>query len=602
MYATAVVRLPGGAILAQAGSPVGLVAAVGGVIIALLAWQLWRANRNYSLDLSEQAEQVAQEQEKARRALEEKEAVTRESQAKGEMLATLSHEIRAHLNGVIGSADLLLENSLKQQQRELVTTLRFSAESLHQSLNDVLEYSSIESGQIQIAQASFDLRQPLIEIMEQFSPQAALRGLELVLLVAPDVPTRVIGDAERLHQILLNLVANAVKFTDHGRIVLRVELPPGSMAPFKPGATWLHFSVSDTGRGIPAEMLGTIFNRFVPADSSPRKFGGSGLELAISKRLVELLGGKIEARSLPDSGSEFLTALPLMADTTPAPLRVVPPAGLHVVVLDDLGAARIAASALFTRMGIDHDVTDSQTKAAGLLRDALDAGAQDLVLLLDESIARERTADLAKLVAPGSALDATRIVLMALDPETASHEVFEFRIAAMVRKPLMRADVVLTALTQEPGEGATVVTASAPPFGFAGDVAATARLGPKVLVVDDDEISRSVTSQLLERLGCVVEKVVSGAEAIERVRRGGLDLIYMDCQMPELDGYATTERIRALPGLTPPPIVALTANTGVEDRKRCFAVGMCDFVGKPVRKAELTRTLKSWIRPELFTA
>lgn len=587
MFPPSASGLPPATVLAQASTVWSGAVIVGFSAVAFLAWQLWRARRQYSVDLSDQAHQVSEEQDKVRLLLEEKEAVARESQSKSVMLATLSREIRAHLNGVIGSADLLIDNSLQTRQRDLLTTLRSSAEALHQSLNDILDYSSIETGKIPIGSRSFDLTRPLIDAVEQLSPQALLKGLELVLIVAPDVPLAVKGDDARLQQVLLNLMTNAVRFTPSGRVVLRVELPSGSTAPAKNGSTWLHFSVSDTGPGIPPEMEATIFDRFAPSDSfSPRKFGGSGLELAISKRLVELMGGTIGARSLPESGSEFWVVLPLAADGMPAPARPVAPAGLHLVVLDDLAASRVAASAMLRRLGIDHDVTDTTANAAGLLRDSVEAGG-DTVLLLDESVAQESADDLGRLLAVDSPLRAVRVVLMSGAPETVGPGTFPFAIAANVRKPLLRADVLLEALRRTDGAAARL---SGPI-----EVPAEARQGPCVLVVDDDEISRSVTSQLLARLGCTVQLAKSGALAIERIRTDHFDLVFMDCQMPEMDGFTTTEKIIAMAGRKAPPIVALTANIGVQDRERCFAVGMRDFVSKPVRKAELARVVKTWI-------
>ena len=581
------------AFLGDVGWIGSLAIVVGAGGIGLLAWQLGRARREYALDLAEQARQVAEEQERAALAEKAREAVTRESQAKSEMLATLSREIRAHLNGVIGSADLLLDHTLKPHQREHLTTLRSSAEALHQSLNDVLDYASIETGKIQIGRASFDLRQPLIEVVESLLPPALLKGLELVLIVAPDVPVLVSGDAPRLRQIVFNLMANAVKFSPGGRVVLRVELPGGSVAPSQQGATWLRFSVSDTGEGVPDEMQATLFERSVEADPpSPRKFGGSGLELAISKRLVELMGGQIGTRRLPESGSEFWVMLPLVADQTQTTPTLPASDGLHVVVLDEQTASRVAASAMLARLGVDQDAADTVAGAVMLLRDALEDEACDPVLLLDETVAKTGGAELARLFAADAKLRSTRVVLLARDPDVAiGHGV---GVVVVVRKPLLRADVLAEALKAEQVTEGVRTTGSRPPFEAVRGAPPAPRPGPRVLVVDDDAISRSVTSQLLERLGCVVDVALNGPEAIAQAGATAFELIFMDCQMPGMDGFTTTERIRAAAGNKVPPIVAVTANTAERDRDHCFAVGMCDFVGKPVTKVELARILKRW--------
>ncbi|MSU49117.1 MAG: response regulator [Opitutus sp.] len=566
--------------------------AVGVITIGLLVLQLWRAQRHYALELAEQSRQVAVEQEKSNRVQQEMESVARESQAKSEMLATLSREIRSHLNGIIGSADLLIDNTLKPQQLEHLTTLRSSAESLHQSLNDVLDYSSVETGQIQISNAPFDLRQPLIEAVETLSPLALLKRLELVLIIAPDVPSQVLGDAGRLRQILLNLMSNSVKFTVIGRVVLRVELHQRPATPPTPGATWLRFSVSDTGAGIPEAKQAAIFDRSAEADAhSTRRFGGSGLELVISKRLVELMGGQIGARTLPEGGSEFWVILALPVEKAPERTPVEYSDELHVVVLDDLAASRIAASAMLTRLGIDQDATATVSDAVGLLNDAVEAKATQRVLLLDESVAEESGAELARLLALDSTLRSTRVVLMARDPERADTTALKFPIAAVVRKPLLRADALLDALSA-PAPVDPAKPDSRSPFDASG---APIRRGPYVLVVDDDTISRSVSFQLLERLGCVAEVAVSGAEAVERLGNARFDLIFMDCQMPEMDGFEATKIIRTAAGAKAPPIVALTANISGPDRAKCFAVGMCDFVSKPVNKMELARVLKRWV-------
>jgi two-component system sensor histidine kinase/response regulator len=563
-----------------------LIAILGAVTICVLSWKVWQGQRQYALELAEQARQVAEEADKAFQLLREKETLSRESQAKSEMLATLSREVRSNLNGIVGAADLMLDASLTATQREHLSTMRASAEAMHQSLNDILDYSSIETGKLRIVPAPFALREPLIEVVEHLSSLAALKELELVLIVAPDVPSQVSGDAPRLRQILLNLMSNSVRFTPSGRVVLRVEFPQGSKAATSQSATWLHFSVSDTGPGIPEEQQATLFDRYAQSDSaSPRKFGGSGLDLAIAKRLVELMGGKIGVRRLPDSGSEFWAVLPLGLDATEA---APPPQllkGLHAVVLDDLAASRVAISALLAQLGVEQDGTDSVAAASDLLRDAREAGAHELALLIDESVARDSADEVTRLLTAQAVMLGTKIILMTKDPEGAATAKHAFPTSAFLRKPVLRTDLLLKAL-------------KSPPLSAAPAGQPHVQRPPHVLVVDDDEISRSVTSQLLNRLGCKVDRAVSGAEAISSAKASRYDLIFMDCQMPEMDGFMTTEQILAASPGSAPPIVALTASTTSKDREKCFAAGMCDFVDKPARKVELDRVLKRWTRSE----
>ncbi|MCX6955124.1 MAG: response regulator [Verrucomicrobia bacterium] len=586
-----------GTSLPEAGWFEPVAIAAGALAVGVLVWRLWKTQQEFAALRTESARELAAEKDRTLQAQEDKVSLLRENKAKSEMLATLSRDIRGHLNGIMGSADLLVDHTLKPRQREHLATLRASAESLHQSLNDVLDYSSIETGQIQIAHAPFELRQPLTEVVETVSTLALLKGLELVLLVAADVPLHVSGDAVRLRQILLNLTSNAVKFTAEGRVVLSVTLAADAeAAPGQPG-TLLRFSVSDTGPSIPEDMHATIFDH--PSDSvvvSPRNFGSAGLELAIVKRLVELMGGQIGARSLPEGGSEFWIVLALQPDrgqATPAPARIP---DLHVVVLDGLAAARIAVSALLARLDIEHDATDTPAQAVEMLNDALEAEAQDLVLLVDETLARDRGAELAQALAAAPALKGTRVMLLSRDPDSVAPDTVKLPFAAILRKPLLRPEALFDALRGAPAPEPARTTTTASPFDPPVAPKPETDSRPVVLVVDDDNISRSVSSQLLNLLGCNVEVAVSGAAAIERTQRVAFDLIFMDCQMPEMDGFEATRRILAALGNKAPVIVALTANTSARDRESCLAAGMKDFIAKPVNRVDLTRILRRWTR------
>jgi two-component system sensor histidine kinase/response regulator len=514
------------------------------LVVAVLVWQMNRARKQFELDLAE-------ERERTRQVTQEKDLLARENQSKSEMLATLSREIRANLNGIMGSADLLIDDAASRLQREHLTTLRSSAEALHMSLNDVLDYASIETGRIHAAREDYDLRQPLYEVIEQLLPLASLKNLDLILILSPEVPVNLVGDRGRLRQILLNLLSNAITFTPSGRVVLRVELPQRSGSTPPQSASWLHFTISDTGPEIPEEMQAGFFDRFTrPEGQSPRQTSGAGLGLAICKRLVELMGGQIGVRNAADSGVEVWIMLPISAGRRqPEPAA---PAGLYAVVLDAEPVTRVAASAVLSRLGVEQDTTDSVSDAAVLLREALKEGVAEPILVLGDSVAREKAAALAEV------------------------------LTAEPRMPFPR--ILLRAMTES--------SESLVPFNFTAE---HGRAKPMVLVVDDDDVSRSVTSKLLSRLGCKIEVSPTGEDAISRVGRASFDLIFMDCQMPGMDGFAATSRIREVLGSKCPPIVALTANTSPQDRDRCIAAGMCDFVDKPVRKFELARVLKRWV-------
>lgn len=593
--------------LPGANSPAGLV--LGGAAFALAAFFAWQWRRAEQLRLEEKANQaalLADAREETLAVRKERETVAGESQAKSEMLATLSRETRAHLNGIIGSADLMLDARLTPSSREHLSTLRASAESMLQTLNDVLDYASVETGQIRITHSAFDLRQPLIEVVEVLSPLALLKKLDLVLIIAPDVPSRVAGDAVRLRQVLLNLMSSAVRSTARGRVVLRVGLPPGDAVEAQRGPGWLQFSITDTGPGIPEAMRETLFDRLTAAQAaSARNAGGSGLDLAISKRLVELMGGQIGARNLPESGSEFWVYLPLPSEPDSEPINHAALRDYHVVVLDELAAARVAAATLLARLGIEHDVTDSVAEAIGLLRDTLEDEEEcTRVLLLDEHIARTHAAELSAGLAADPGPNPPRIVLLSRDPAAVPLADLALPVVVVLRKPLLRAELLLEAMSQQsapillesrPGRTAPPSTErSLPPFPAAAPGASGAS-GARVLVIDDDEISRSVSSQLLERLGCTVDRAPGALEALERIRSTRYDIVFMDCQMPVMDGFEATTRILEEYGKNAPPVVALTANTSLKDRERCFATGMSDFVDKPVRRAELVRVLNRWI-------
>jgi two-component system, sensor histidine kinase and response regulator len=561
--------------------------------LALLAGQFWRGRQRQLAADAERARLQAEVEAQIAQVRREKEMLARDNQTKTEIVATLSREVRGHLNGIMGSADLLADEGLEPGRRAHLVTLRASAASLDQALNDVLDFARIESGEIQLAHLPFDLWAPLGQVVDTLSPLAALKEVELVLNIAPDVPRFLSGDCPRLRQVLLNLMSNALRFTTGNHVVLRVTQAEPGLVKVAPGAVALSFCVTERGIGMPQDLPAMLFNRTLAASkASPRNFGSAGLELAISQRLVELMGGAISARALAEAGSELCAVLTLPVEKEsgspyPADLK-----GLHVVVLDDQADARAAIANLLKRMRLSQDATDSVLQAGVALRYAVESGARELVLLLDDSMARARGEEVAALLGARTPLAATRVVLMTNDAAN-EPQVPGLALAATLRKPLLRFDTLWAAL--RPNLPLPRALGSRTPFAARSD-GRPARVGePRVLVVDDDNISRLISLQLLEILGCAVELAVSGPEAIARVRGNPFDLIFMDCQMPEMDGFETTRRIVAETRGAAPPIVALTANTSDRDREKCFEAGMSDFIGKPVHKADLALVLKRWI-------
>lgn len=552
-----------------------LVIGAGGVVGVGVRWHFTRERERL-----EQARILAEERAHSAKVRDEMEAASASNRAKSEFLATMSHEIRTPLNGVIGSADMLLDMALNTEQREHLTTLRASAESLLAVLNDILDFSKIEAGHIHIESMEFDLTQPLRDVLEVLVPRAMDKGIELALLVPVDVPLLVKGDPDRLRQILLNLVGNAVKFTEQGQVTLRVEVVPKQ--PEQPDhKVGLRFRVIDTGVGIAPEVQMRLFERFTQADTSTtRKYGGTGLGLAICKRLVELMHGTIMVRSTPGKGSEFSFDLLLEKEVIPpyaGPLR-----SDQVMVLDDFPAAAESAVAMFTRCGYLVQSTDTPSKVVRWLHELSAHAGPNCVLLWDESV--QFSTDQEHALTAAVRAGRLRIIRTALRPNRNEYQ-GGVPVVATLRKPLIDPDLLLSALTASQPKPLEINLAPAMPTALP----AVESWG-RVLVVDDDSVNRLVISKQLDQLGCATDLAVDGAEAVAMARLHSYSIIFMDCRMPVMDGHTATREIRrALPDA--PPIVAITANTTVEDRELCIAAGMVEFISKPVRKPELRRVL-----------
>ncbi|ACB77113.1 response regulator [Opitutus terrae] len=578
---------------ARAAEAAGLSGADGGavgwaivgllVVLAALAvtiWALWKARQASESERRHQRTAGAAEHAAAAAAAQAREAAASAARVKTEFLATMSHEIRTPLNGVLGTVDLLLGTPLTPAQGDYLATIRTSAEALRAVTDDLLDFSKLEQGSLMLEHARFDLRQPVVDALTIASTRLASPDVELVLDLAADVPASVYGDAMRLRQVLVKLLSNAVKFTAHGHVAVRVSRATSESEGQR---ARVRFTVSDTGVGIASEMRDRLFQQFTQADTSAtRRHGGTGLGLAISQRLVRLLGGEIEWESAPGRGSVFWFTVPLQVDQSAAPPPPMP--AVRVLVIDDLTVAAQALQNLLATMQLSAETATTPADAAALLRAGLEAGAPFDVVLVDRSVAAQGEWMQPLRTAPE--FTPLRWVLLENAQVAGPAQPLPAGFAARIMKPVLQPDQIVEALREARQTAEPARTTEPEPVHLS-------RPGLRLLVAEDNGVNRVVAAGMLKKLGCVVDFAENGAEAVRKCRLNRYDMVLMDCLMPEMDGWTATREIRRWDSRI--PIVAVTANATNEDRSRCLQAGMTDYLPKPLRLPELARVMERWV-------